>query len=186
MPTTCGHHHADAPADKADTRHDPFEQLAACHRHVLATVGNLAAAMDVLEREQDFTPEVLAAVGDTLAVIHVAIPLHSADEEQTLFPRLRERPPFAGTSATPMDCMESEHVEHRGCVDRLAKGVVQRDIVATLRAGRHLAHEYTEHIGKEDEILFPMARQMLTDPNELAAMADEMHARRVDAGLRSC
>lgn len=184
MTTRCAHHQADAHA--ATGPHDPFEQLAGCHRHVLATVGALAEAMDVLEREQTFTPEVLAAVGDTLAVVRIAIPLHSADEEQTLFPRLRRLPPFAGSASTPMDCMESDHVEHAGCVDRLAKGVVQRDVLATLRAGRHLAREYTEHIAKEDEVLFPMARRLLTDPAELAAMADEMHARRVAAGMRTC
>jgi len=186
MTTTTHPTHATPAARCPERPADPFEQLDACHRHVLATTEALWQAMDALARGREFTPEVLAAVADTLAVIHVAIPLHSADEEQTLFPRLRRCELFAGSPGTPMDCMEQEHVQHRELASALARGVLQRDVDAAVRAGRAIASEYAEHIAKEDEILFPLARRLLTDPAELAAMADEMHARRVAAGLRSC
>lgn len=196
--STCQHHAApsthdeqaratprpDAPAGCAS--HDPFEKLAACHQHVLGTLAELERALADLRGPEPFSDRLRATVGDTLTLIQVAIPLHSADEEQTLFPRLRERAPFADAPHTPMDCMESDHVEHREMAASLARASMKRDAAALERAARNLIAEYREHISKEDEVLFPMARELLTDPAELAEMAREMHERRVAARMLSC
>jgi len=173
-------------APSACASHDPFEKLAACHRHVLGALAELERALPDLTSAEPFSDRLRAAVCDTLVVIQVAIPLHSADEEQTLFPRLRELEPFASAPTTPMDCMERDHVQHRELAAALARGCLQRDAAATERAARNLIAEYRDHISKEDGVLFPMARSLITDADTLAEMAGEMHARRVDAKLVSC
>ncbi|GJM20607.1 MAG: hypothetical protein DHS20C15_05220 [Planctomycetota bacterium] len=193
MSTTPCSHHAhesshDAPpqAPSGCSSKDPFARLNACHQHVLSVLGELESAVAELTEGQPLTQRALAAVGDTLVITQIAIPLHSADEEQTLFPRLRECAPFSQGGVTPMDCMEEDHVAHREMAAGLARATLARDPLALQRAARNMVAEYRDHISKEDEILFPMARELLRDPAVLAEMTAEMHARRVDAKLVNC
>ncbi|MHC5212023.1 MAG: hemerythrin domain-containing protein [Planctomycetota bacterium] len=171
---TCGHHAS------------AFGILSDCHEHIGERLTVLEDVARQLGADQTLTDAQRTAVRDVLAFFEKAIPIHSADEEQTLFPRLRERPPFAGTVGTPMDCMESEHVEHAALRSRLAEALEAGDGTGLGRAARALAAEYRSHISKEEQILYPMAREVLTDPALLDVMAEEMRARRRDAGHKDC
>jgi hemerythrin-like domain-containing protein len=124
-------------------------------------------------------------LGDVLTFLDTAVPMHSADEEQTLFPRLREAL-GARAGSTPMDCMEREHVEHQALLAGLKRAVVRRDPRATAAAALAIVAGYREHIGKEEEVLFPWARETLTNPALVDAMTQQMRARRVAAGMLSC
>lgn len=162
-----------------------FDILAHCHEHILERLSRLSALADDLQRDPAFDERKLAQVADVLAFLDTVIPIHSADEEQTLFPRLRKLPRFAGTDGTPMDCMEQEHVGHRRLLAAFRRDVMLRRPADAARAARAIVAEYREHIAKENEVLFPFAREALDDPRAEAAMADEMRARRREAGLLS-
>ena len=85
-----------------------------------------------------------------------------------------------------MDCMEAEHIEHKQLLARLKVAMVRQDAAAVARSALALVEEYRSHIAKEEDILYPMARQGLTDPEQLQIMTREMHARRQEAGLIGC
>jgi len=163
-----------------------FGILSDCHEHIGQRLSVLEDVARQLGTDDKLTDAQRSSVADVLAFFEKAIPLHSADEEQTLFPRLRERPPFAGTVGTPMDCMESEHVEHAALRSRLTEALEAGDGTGIGRAARALAAEYRSHISKEEQILYPMAREVLTDPALLDVMAEEMRARRRDAAHKDC
>jgi hemerythrin-like domain-containing protein len=163
--------------------HGPFDILAQTHLRILEKLSVLEDLARGLRRDGQFTLPVLASLADVLTFMDAVIPLHADDEEQTLFPRLRKTPRFAGAEGTPMDWMEHEHVEHQSALTDLKRHIMRRDAEATTLAALELIERYREHIVKEDDILFPWARDLLTDARALDAMADEMTERRRRLGL---
>ena len=173
-----------APEAKCCAHHSAFAILHDCHEHILERLARLEGVGHDLERATALEERHMAALGDVLAFLHTAIPIHSADEERTLFPRLRAAQPTLGR--TPMDCLEREHVDHAAQLAALERAIVQRELGAIARAALAVVGSYREHIGKEEEILFPWARELLGDPAIVQAMTREMRERRVAAGLLSC
>jgi iron-sulfur cluster repair protein YtfE (RIC family) len=165
---------------------DAFGILRSCHDHILERMTVLEGVAEDLARTGAFSDAILARLCEVLAMLDTAVPLHSADEEQTLFPVLRELPPFKGTEGTPMDCMEGEHALHQGLMAVLKRSIMQKDASATCDAARLIVTEYRGHIEKENEILFPMAQQIVTNAATLDQMTAEMRERRRRAGLGSC
>ncbi len=188
----CSAHPADpsmAPAPDAErcAHGQAFEILSTCHEHIGERLGALEEVGRALRDAPELEQQHLATLGEVLAFLDTAIPIHSADEEQSLFPRLRALPTFAGAVGdTPMDCMEAEHIEHGDEKARLKAAIVTRDAGAVGRHAIALANAYRSHIAKEEEVLYPMARQLLTDPAAIADMTEEMRARRREAGLLKC
>ena len=173
------------PQSKCCGHHDAFSILHDCHEHILERLGRLETLGLELTQASVIEERHMAVLGDVLSFLDTAVPIHSADEEQTLFPRLREAiGPTAGH--TPMDCMEQEHVQHQALLAALKRAVVRRDPAATARAALSIVSEYRGHIGKEEEVLFPWARRTLTDPVLVAGMTQQMRQRRVAAGMLSC
>ncbi|MAE29038.1 MAG: hypothetical protein CMJ87_08700 [Planctomycetes bacterium] len=124
--------------------------------------------------ERTSTLEALNKLGQTL----VDAEPHHAREEEVLFPAVEER-----GMAGPPAVMRAEHVEFR----QLKKGV--RDIAAEMlesssddrwrelaRTGKHLVALLRDHIFKEDNILYPMAVQILTDDNQWREMTTRADA----------
>lgn len=193
--------------------HDAFAILHDCHEHILERLARLetlgrelcgslggapgraagnasgnasgSAPGQAPGGPSGLTEHQLAVLADVLTFLDTAVPMHSADEEQTLFPRLRESVgPAAGH--TPMDCMEEDHVQHKAMLAGLKRAVVRRDPLATGRAALAIVTEYRNHIGKEEEVLFPWARETLTGAAVVAAMTQEMRQRRAAAGMLTC
>jgi iron-sulfur cluster repair protein YtfE (RIC family) len=146
----------------------------------------LEGVADDLSRAGTFSDATLARLCEVLAMLDTAVPLHAADEEQTLFPVLRDLPPFKGTEGTPMDCMESEHGLHQQLMAQLKRSIMKHEAEATANAARLIVTEYRGHIEKENEILFPMAQQIVTDAATIADMTAAMQQRRRKAGLGGC
>ncbi len=165
---------------------DAFGILRQCHDHILSKLEVLEAVAVDLERRAEFSDAELARLCDVITMLDTAIPIHSADEEQTLFPALRARPPFEGTEGTPMDCMEQEHGLHKALMIALKRAIMKRDPAATATAARHMVTEYRGHIDKENSILFPMAQQVLSDPAEVRALTLAMQARRRALDVDAC
>jgi iron-sulfur cluster repair protein YtfE (RIC family) len=176
---------ARTPEARCCDHHDAFAILHDCHEHILQRLARLEQLGRELQQAPALEDRHLAVLGDVLTFLDVAVPMHSADEEQTLFPRLREAlGPTAGH--TPMDCMEQEHVQHQALLAGLKRAVVKRDVAATAQAALAIVSEYREHIGKEEDVLFPWARRTLANPVIVGAMTQQMRQRRVAAGMPSC
>jgi|GEM_PF-924196 len=176
----------DAPTGACVSQLSAFEILCHCHDHIGQRLNDLdAVGQELLDGAALGEPQ-LAALGAVLAFLDTAIPIHSADEEQSLFPRLREQPMFAVAQGTPMDCMEHEHVEHAALKVTLKRAMMQNDAQLAGRCARGMVADYRTHIRKEEDILYPMARELLTDPHVIDAMTEEMRARRREAGLLGC
>lgn len=116
-----------------------------------------------------------------------AAPKHTADEEESLFPRLRCLSHLEVQRAlADLDRLEREH--HWAAplhmeVDRLgrqwlAEGELEKDQAQAFRtAVEKLAIMYRAHIEFEDAVLFPLASRILT-PAQTTEIAAEMAKRR--------
>jgi hemerythrin-like domain-containing protein len=157
----------------------PIEHLVACHRRI-------EERLDVLERAGtmlDSDPEAsLVAIQNSLRFMDLSGALHTRDEEESVFPRLRE-----AVKAEERDYLHQLESEHRDAEQAYAqlKAVaarlpqqVTRDRVAEFReVVAKLTRIYRSHIASEDTVLVEMGRRSLTD-EQLETIYSEMRARR--------
>jgi hemerythrin-like domain-containing protein len=157
---------------------DPLGLLAACH-------GRIRRQLATLERLQRHLPEhgcdadARAAATGILRYFDTAALNHHADEEESLFPRLRAELP--GRADGLMDELERQHRTLAANWRHL------RPLLAGIAAGARanlspkqvtgVRAAYEAHIAKEEDSLFPLAAQALDAPT-LAAIGREMTARR--------
>jgi hemerythrin-like domain-containing protein len=157
---------------------DPLGMLAACHRRIerqLATLGRLQRHLPGHGCDDDAR----AAARAILKYFDTAAPNHHADEEVSVFPRLRAMAPAA---AEPLVAwLENDHVALAERWRRL------RPLLASIAAGARanlsprevdgIRAAYDAHIAREEGELIPLAARTL-DPAALAAIGREMTARR--------
>lgn len=86
---------------------------------------------------------------------------HHMKEEDVLFAALEA----AGMprDVGPTSCMRSEHAEMRAVRARLAEALTSDDVETISHLIGLCIGTLRVHIGKENDVLFPMARQMLDD-----------------------
>ena len=158
---------------------EPLDHLVACHRRILHRV-------DVLERigsALDFDPaSALAALRNTLRFFDVTARLHTEDEEESVFPRLRAR--LSAGDLAYVDSLESEHREKEAVFGELKRLSEEMEAgVTAQRAARYrelagrLCSLYRSHIASEDDVLVRLGRGNLTE-QELGAIREEMRSRR--------
>ena len=164
----------------------PLGLLSDCHRriehflHVLVTVATEGAGGPL-------TASYRRALEGAIRYFAVAAPKHTADEEVSLFPRLRESADSAAHDAlASLDSLEHDHDEaegHHGAVDAIVRRWVANDHLSQSdfdelreRLGR-LEALYRRHIEIEDHEVFPAAARVL-DHAQLSQIGDEMAARR--------
>jgi len=170
---------------------EPLGLLSDCHRrieHFLQVLTALAADSG----DAPLTASRAADLEGALTYFAAAAPRHTADEEDSLFPRLRAcADPRAADALETVARLEHDHVEaaeHHRAVDAigrqwLADGIVSVSVRAEL--GGHLAALeliYRDHIAIEDRDIFPAAARLLAE-SDIQAIGREMMARR--AGARS-
>jgi|GraSoiStandDraft_45_1057281.scaffolds.fasta_scaffold108806_2 iron-sulfur cluster repair protein YtfE (RIC family) len=170
---------------KTHSFNDPTGLLSDCHRRIEMFLGTLAAVAEVIDRAP--SEETVQALQAALRYFSQAAPKHTADEEESLFPRLREvHDPQVTSAFSALDRLEKDHeaVSHLHAeVERLAAqyladgslSVTERE--AFRAAVKNLQEMYKEHISVEDSIVFPLAAQMLSESDK-AAIAHEMAQRR--------
>lgn len=164
---------------------DPTGLLSDCHRRIemfLRVLDGVAAVID-----RPMTEETRAALESALRYIREAAPKHTADEEESLFPRLRQMHlPEVETAIERLELLEHDHllagslhaeVENLGqrCLD--AGSLESSGVEAFRKAIASLISLYKQHISIEDELVFPLAAQLLS-PTDIVAIADEMAGRR--------
>jgi hemerythrin-like domain-containing protein len=159
---------------------NPLGLLSDCHRRIERFLGILVQIGGQVDRGPLAADE-RSAIGRALAYFRSSAPRHTADEEESLFPRLR-----ASGALDRITALEADHdqaaADHRAVhelfTDWLAKGSLSVERSAQLRAAlRRLEDLYARHIAIEDQELFPLAASML-GAGDLTAIGLEMAARR--------
>jgi hemerythrin-like domain-containing protein len=164
---------------------DPTGLLSDCHRRVEMFLKMLEAVAAVIDRLA--TDQTSRALESALRYFEQAAPKHTADEEESLFPRLRQiRNPEIESALARLDRLEDDHrraAPLHDVVDRLgmqylSEGGLSHPEVREFRdAVAGLAVMYKQHIVVEDELVFPLASRMLS-VSEKVAVANEMADRR--------
>lgn len=155
--------------------------LAACHERIRRFV---ALAHRVATHEDAPGDEITAACEQVDRYFTLALPLHVADEEESIAPRLRGR---SSAVDGALDTMKRQHRAHEPELVAFlrAVGAVGRDPgdeaakAALLERARDLDAELTEHLEMEETVLFPAIREHLS-PDVQAEIVAELRKRRGD------
>ncbi len=131
-----------------------------------------------------------ADIASAAAAVHryftVALPLHEADENESLYPRMRATLAEGDELAPALDAMVAQHREIDSVVGRLVPlwECVRRDpagirvLKAELLAGaERLTQLWATHLKLEEEIILPLVRRRLSQ-SALDGIFSEMRARR--------
>jgi hemerythrin-like domain-containing protein len=164
---------------------DPIGLLGDCHRRI---VRFLHVLVELATRHGgSLSDEERTLLSTSLRYFREAAPKHTADEEESLFPRLRRlEGPDIDAILAQIDSLEQDHE----CADRshaevdrlgrlwLAKGRLSpEDASQFRRLSGQLEALYRHHIGQEDTEVFPFAARALA-PADRLAIGREMAARR--------
>lgn len=174
--------------------HDPIDQLLEEHREIMAEVAALRRAVDELRARGDAAlPEALPALRSVGRMMATRLLRHARKEDEALFPAIERA---LETPDGPTAVMRQEHrviheraglfretlhqlneVEHPAIV---AGGATLRTLAergtgaaALAEAGEEVVSLLDLHFGKEEDILFPMARAILSR-DALAEVARRM------------
>ncbi|HLG97806.1 MAG TPA: hemerythrin domain-containing protein [Bryobacteraceae bacterium] len=182
MPITIG-------AKPEATFADPIGMLKDCHRRIERFLNVLAQLSPAAGRPLD--PAQRASFETALQYFREAAPKHTADEEDSLFPRLRAKQSTGVQSAfATLDSLHHDHARADALhaeVDRLGRAWLAQGTLPPADSARfseliaELVELYRAHIAVEETDLFPVAAAALETP-ERQAMGAEMAARR---GLQS-
>lgn len=173
-------------AKPSPTFAQPLELLSDCHRRVesflraLIVVAEQArgGALDVRQRE---------ALETALRYFREAAPKHTADEEESLFPRMRALGDAATREAlAKIDALEADHVtakQGHDLVEQLGQKWLRDNRLGTDETTQltstlnQLRATYERHIAIEDTEVFPLAARVVP-PEKLAEVGKEMAERR--------
>jgi len=163
---------------------DPVGMLKDCHRRIEHFLQILCVVVDRAPGRA-LSEEESAAVRSALQYFRTGGQRHTADEEESLFPRMRAEEKTAG-AVKELDALETQHREaddlHLG-VEKLYSRWVEGSALSGedeewLRAAtRRLKQLYEGHIKIEESLVFPSAAEAL-DKDAIAAMGEEFRTRR--------
>jgi iron-sulfur cluster repair protein YtfE (RIC family) len=164
----------------------PLGLLSDCHRRIERFLAQLISVTAQVQGRQLGEPQ-REALEVALRYFRKAAPLHTQDEEASLFPRLRAADSAEAQAALEaLDSLEADHdvadIAHAE-VDRLGQrwlevGSLTAEETLHLMETLHTLQEtYRRHIAVEDQIIFPMAGRALT-PEQITAVGQEMATRR--------
>lgn len=160
---------------------DPLGMLKDCHRRVEHFLNILVVVVD-RARGRTLIDEERAAAEASLHYFRVGGRRHTADEEESLFPRMRE----AGALPPEIESLEHDHEEAdplHDTTDRLytrwiENGSLSEEEDQQLRtATEGLRKLYARHIHIEDTLVFPRAAQVLGS-DALSQIGQEFRKRR--------
>lgn len=164
----------------------PLGLLSDCHRRIERFLAQLISVTAQGQGKALGEPQ-REALEVALRYFRKAAPLHTEDEEASLFPRLRAADNAEALAAwEALTALEADHdtadIAHAE-VDRLGQRWLETDVL-TAEEARHLLETlhalremYRKHIAVEDSIIFPMAGRAL-EPEQIADVGKEMAARR--------
>ena len=179
MPVNLG----DSPQSGFD---EPIALLMDCHRRIERFLGMLLRVREACDG-RPLPQKYREAAEAALRYFAEAAPRHTEDEEQSLFPAMRASGDERVSAAlAQIDHLEREHEaagEAHAEVDGLMRRWLDEDALDTPSLERlhdrltQLHTTYQRHIGEEDEVLFPLAAEVLSD-DALETIGREMARRR--------
>jgi hemerythrin-like domain-containing protein len=165
---------------------EPLGLLSDCHRRIERFLAALVLTTSA-GNGGPLTRQQRADIEGALTYFANAAPKHTADEEESLFPRLRGVADADAVRAlATIERLEHDHDvadEHHRCADALLRQWLADDRLDASSLGKLRAHLaalqtlYSAHIAVEDRELFPAAGRVLTR-DDLATIGREMAARR--------
>ena len=177
---------------------DPIDVLLEDHRQIMVPIHNLRRVVESLASRGDAAlPEARSVLGEAALMMTTRLLEHAHKEDEALFPALERS--FASNSGPTAVMREEhreiearaqlfkrtlhqlEHVEHpailAGGSELRAMASGEGDAAQIAALARELIDLLDAHFSKEETILFPMARQMLS-ADDLAAVGRRMDALR--------
>jgi hypothetical protein len=163
----------------------PVEALLACHQRIRHFTSLAAALATTPGASLQEIAEVARAVG---RYFELALPLHAADEDLSVAPRLLAR----GADEPLWMALQTMSAQHVSSDATLVEALpLWRRVAADPAAlaaqaarlgelARALAAHWEDHLGMEETIIFPAITARLDDA-ERAAMLAEMRARRASS-----
>lgn len=165
---------------------EPIGMLEDCHKRIQYFLRTLVRLAE-FGQQRELKGDERAALQTALRYFREAAPKHTADEEESLFPRLRRiDSPQVQELFAKVDRLQSEHRqadEQHAAVDAigsewLATGHLDPQEGARLAALLgNLSELYKEHIPLEETEVFPVAKNVLSTPAQ-ESMGQEMARRR--------
>jgi hemerythrin-like domain-containing protein len=164
---------------------DPTGLLSDCHRRIEMFLKVLQEVAKIADRP--LADEATQSLNTALRYFREAAPKHTADEEESLFPRLRlMEDPHVALVRSRLESLEEDHrratplharVEVLG-QQWLKTGSLTPEEAEEFRAlVAELAVTYGEHIHVEDNVVFPIAAKLLSWEEKIA-IGREMAGRR--------
>lgn len=168
----------------------PIGLLGDCHRRIERFLQSLVVITDAAAGGR-LTDAQRAELDAALTYFANAAPRHTADEEESLFPRLRQsQDPSAAQALEIVERLEHDHAaadRHHAAVDALGRQWLEQGRLAAAAVTGlrdHLAALqtiYQSHIAIEDREVFPVAERVLS-ADQLREIGREMAARRQKTG----
>lgn len=159
---------------------DPIGMLKDCHRRIEHFLGILCAVVDRAQN-RSLTEEETVALHAAFNYFRTGGQRHTADEEESLFPRLVVAGGFG-----ELDALEHDHVEAgqlHADVEALYRFWISDGSLTDLQLRRllsstaRLRNLYQAHIAIEDNTVFPKAAELL-DKSVIGVIGQEFRARR--------
>ncbi len=162
---------------------DPIGMLKDCHRRIESFLRVLSLVAERAKGRR-LSDDEAAAVDSSLKYFRTGGVRHTADEEESLFPRMREQLP--GNAVEELHGLEDDHQranELHAKVEGLFENWMEAGVLsedrqqALLEANAELDGLYKAHIRIEEDAVFPQAAKTL-DKKAVEAMGQEFRARR--------
>ena len=163
---------------------NPIQHLLDEHKLIMAQVADLRkAAADLAARGEAAMPEALPVMSRIGKMMETQLALHAKKEDEALFPAIEA---IVGVESGPTYVMRMEHIEIHGQGELLRRTLHELNEVEhpQIEAGRERLKELVAkggsatalrenaeeiirlldmHFDKEEQILFPMAENMLAE-----------------------
>jgi hemerythrin-like domain-containing protein len=179
MPVTIG-------APPAADFSKPLELLSDCHRRIERFLAALVKVTGQANGKEMTDPQRRDWL-NSLEYFRSAAPRHTADEEESLFPRLRNIPSHRLKEVlSGLERLEADHgraetlhalVDHLGRRWVEQKSLNQEDTDRLRDALAELTRLYEGHIALEDRAVFPLAGELLPETAKTEIGAEMAHRR---------
>ena len=166
---------------------DLVDLLGECHQRIRRFVD---LARQVASREDAPLDQVAQACADVERYFVEALPLHVADEEESIEPRLRGLSPSVDHA---LDAMTHQHQEHASNLEALLRATAKvrcephderaRGELAT--AAIALEIEFEKHLALEENTIFPAIRELLPPEAQESIIVELRQRRRHDRPYRA-
>ena len=164
---------------------EPIEELMDEHRVIERVLGIIEIAADLLDDDETVDPELFVDIVDFLSTF--ADKCHHSKEEKHLFAKMQEC--GASGEVGPIAVMLREHQDGRAHVRKMAelsqKKMTKANKAAMAKASRAYVELLSQHIRKEDNVLYPMAKQILSgeDMKDLEKSFSEVEEKIMGPGV---